>query len=414
MSNERLQVYNWNKHEGPSTPIRAPKIQVEIDDETWRDGMQGTHVITHPHTENKALYIAAAATFGYVDHFDIGFPGSGERHRQEIISLVNGAQEQKLPVSFSAAGRGAAIDDITAILEVAQKTGYPLGADLFLDGSSLRAEVEQWDRTEKLQQLKNNISIVKKEGLPVMFVPERASTTSPEELFEVCDIAASLGVDRIAIADTTGELNSYGTTQLFREVFDKVGSHYPDIKFDFHEHDDLGMGIANSMVAAQEGVDRLHATARGIGERAGNVNLEKLLVVLKLQGFRDIDTRNIQEFARLAARILSVPILDHEPIVGERSTETASGVHASTYEKVQRGEGLPPIYFAFPPESVGLRPHVRIGPMSGMANVRAFCEEIGIKDVTDEKAHELLIFAKERWALLSEDDVRLFLGRTRP
>lgn len=411
MNVETGTTYDWRKHEGPQQPIRNPTPPVEIDDETWRDGMQGTQTPRHPNAEQKAKYIKTAAELGYVDHFDIGFPASGPSHRREIIYLINFAHRQRLNLTFSAAGRGAAVDDVKSILEVAQKTGLPLRADLFLDTSSMRASVEDWNREEKLRQTMKNIAFLKKEGLSVMFVPERASVTWPAELLEACTMAAEEGVDRIAIADTTGVLDPTGTQNLFREMFGNIGKRYPKIKFDFHEHNDLGMGTANCVVAAMEGVDGLHATARGIGERAGNVKLEELLVVLNIKGLREIDGVRIQEFARMAADILNIPIGSHEPIVGQRSTETASGVHASTYEKVRKGENLPDIYFPFSPKDYGLTPLVRVGPLSGLANVHAFCEGLGIKNVTEKEAQEVLTVAKGEWRLLSEQDVRKIIGR---
>lgn len=412
MSKEIPGIYNWTRHDGPSMPVRSPRPRVEIDDETWRDGIQGTHVVHHPNTNQKALYIERAVTLGFIDHLDIGFPASGPMHRDEIVTLIDFSQKKKLPVTFSTAGRGAAIDDIKSIIEIAQRTGENVEADLFIDVSYLRADVEGWSRDERLRQTMRNIVLAKKEGLSVMFVPERASVTSPKELLEACVMAADEGVDRIAFADTTGALTPHGTSQLLRTMFENLGKRYPKIRFDFHEHDDLNMGIANCVVAAMEGIDRLHATARGIGERAGNVSLEKLLVVLNLQGFRDVDTSHIQAFARMAADILSVPIVSHEPIVGEKSPETASGVHASTYEKVRKGENLPPIYFAYDPRDVGLTAKVRIGPVSGLANVYAYCAELGIRDVTEEKAREVLDLAKKNWSLLSADEVRNVIGRT--
>ena len=410
MNAEKGIIYNWGKHEGLQQPIRNPRPPVEIDDETWRDGMQGTQA-TNPSEEQKANYIKTAAELGYIDHLDIGFPASGPLHRREIINLINFAREQRLNLTFSAAGRGAAVDDGKSILEVAQKTGFPLRADLFLDASSMRASVEGWSREEKLRQTMKNIAFVRKEDLSVMFVPERASVTRPDELIEACIMAAEEGVDRIAIADTTGVLDPIGTQKIFREVFDKIGKRYPKIKFDFHEHNDLGMGTANCIVAAMEGVDGLHATARGIGERAGNVKLEELLVVLNIKELRKIDGSRIQAFAKMAADILNIPIGSHEPIVGQRSTETASGVHASTYEKVKKGENFPDIYFPFSPKDYGLIPLVAVGPLSGLANVRAFCERLGIKDVTEEKAREVLDIAKSEYRSLSEQDVRNIVGR---
>lgn len=411
MSVEKGAIYNWEKHDGPEKTIRDLKARIEIDDETWRDGMQGTQAAHHPSLEQKASYIKIAAELGYVDHLDIGFPASGPTHRKEMIDLINFSTGKKLHLTFSAAGRGAAIDDGKSILEVAQKTGIPLRADLFLDASSIRANVEGWNREEKLRQAMKNIAFLKKEGLFVMFVPERASVTWPAELLEACTMAAEEGVDRIAIADTTGVLTPYGTSKLLRTIFEEIGSKYPDIKFDFHEHNDLGMATANCIVAAMEGVDGLHATARGIGERAGNTKLEELLVVLDIKGLRTIDGSRIQEFTKMAADILNVPIGSHEAIVGQRSTETASGVHASTYEKVRKGENLPDIYFPFRPQDYGLTPLVRVGPLSGLANVYAVCEKLGIKGVTEERALEILDAAKSEWRLLSEQDVKNIVGR---
>lgn len=403
-------VYNWNNHIGLEVPQRPVSPRVEIDDETWRDGMQGTQVEHHPTTDQKDQYVSRVAQLGYVDHLDIGFPASGVMHKDVIVDLVNSSYARKDGLTFSVAARGSQIDDIVAIREIASRTGKKLEADLFLDGSDLRASIEGWDRPEMLKRLADNIALLEKEGFPVMFVPERASATSPEELFEVCKIALESGANRIAIADTTGILTPNGTSNIFRETFRRIGDKHPDIKYDFHEHNDLGMGIANCVVAAQEGVDRIHATARGIGERAGNVNLEQLLVVLNLQGLRDVDTREIQNFARMAAEILHVPIQPHESIIGERSTETASGVHANTYRKSGR-EGMPPIYFPYHPEDVGLEARVRIGPLSSLSNVEAVLERLRIQDVTPEKKQEILDVAKTRWGLLSDTDVKNLVGR---
>lgn len=404
-SKEIQGIYSWSHHEELSTPVRGQRTRVEIDDETWRDGMQGTQVEYHPSIEQKCEYLRIAARSGYIDHVDIGFPANSPAHRSELIEIINSARRDRLNITFSAAGRGAKIDDVRAILEVAQKIHEPLEADLFLDVSKLRSEKEGWNRNEILSNLKRCVEDAKKNGLPVMFVPERASVTPPEELDEALLMVADLGVDRIAIADTTGVLTPQGTSMIFRHVFNKFGAKYPEVKWDFHEHNDLGMGIANCVVAASEGVDRLHATSRGIGERAGNVELEQLVVVLNLQGYREQDTKDMQKFAQMASQILSVPILSHEPIVGPQWPETGSGVHASSM-----GKDLS-LYLPFDPTSVGLEAHVRIGPMSGLSNVYIFCKAHGIWDVTEEKAREVLDYAQYKHGILTFEDVQNILGR---
>lgn len=405
-----LENYNWGQHPAVSEPVRPPSPSVELDNETWRDGMQGSQVVRHPSTEKKQRYLRAAANLGYSDHFDIGFPAAGAKQAAEIVTLIDFSTREGLDLTFSAAGRGAAEGDARAIIDVAQKTGESVEADLFFDASSFRAEVERWDRRDKLRQLRENIELVKRQGLPVMFVPERASDTSPEELYEVCTAAADAGADRIGIADTRGILTPNSAQTLFRSIFQNIGTRYPDMKFDFHGHNDLAMGIANCLVAAQEGIDRLHATSRGIGERSGNVPLEQLIVILNLEGFRPADTRKMQEFAHLASNILSVPISSHEPIIGKESTTTASGVHANAYGK----DSTHKIYLPIPPESIGLDAHVRIGPMSGLSNVYAYCNEIGIRGITEEEAITVLAYAKSNGGLLSSDVVKHILMPDNP
>lgn len=398
--------YDWGKHPKIAEQVRPPTSQILIDNETWRDGMQGSQVVKHPSTEQKASYLKAAESNRYSDHFDIGFPAAGAQQSDEIVTLINFSREEELELTFSAAGRGAAEGDTRAIIEVAQRTGESVEADLFFDASSLRTEAEGWDKKEKLKQLKENIELVKRHGLPVMFVPERSSDTAPEDLFEVCQMAADAGADRIGIADTRGILTPYSAQALFRSILQNVGNKYPEMKFDFHGHNDFEMGLANCLVAANEGIERLHATSRGIGERSGNVPLEQLIVILNLHGFKDVETSKIQEFAHLAADILSVPIRSHEAIIGQESTTTASGVHANAYGKDTTNQ----IYLPIPPEKIGLKTHVRIGPMSGLSNVYAYCIEIGLSGITEEQAILILNHAKSNGGLLSAEDVKGLLN----
>jgi hypothetical protein len=164
MVEEHDGIYNWNRHEGPKTPQREPRHRVEIDDETWRDGMQGTQEEedkTQPTTEERDVYIHEVTSRGYVDHFDIGFPGSGILHRDQIVNLINSSQRRNDGVTFSVAGRAGAVDDARAILEIADRTGVALEADLFWDPSKIRSKVNGWDRDEMIRRTASNIRFLK-------------------------------------------------------------------------------------------------------------------------------------------------------------------------------------------------------------------------------------------------------------
>src|SRR5687768_8319537 len=122
---QEIENYNWAKHKGLKRAVKSPASRIEIDDETWRDGLQGTQLMQHPSVDKKIEYLDIAARRGYINHADIGFPASGERHRGEIGKIIDHVTNEKLPLTLSTAGRGAAKDDVVAILQLAQKHSVP-------------------------------------------------------------------------------------------------------------------------------------------------------------------------------------------------------------------------------------------------------------------------------------------------
>jgi isopropylmalate/homocitrate/citramalate synthase len=384
--------FDWSKFDGGyNLPVRNPVANVQIDDETLRDGLQGTQLDTHPTTEGKKFYLASMAHNGFIEHADIGFPGSEELHKEELKEIMRFAIESNLPTTLSTAARGASGEDVRAIIDLSKNfDGYPLEADVFLDGSSYRAKVQNWDRDEKLQGLKDNIKLLKQNGLPVMFVPERATSTSPEELLETCRIAADLGADRICIADTVGVANESAIRNIFRFSFDKLGREYPELKWDAHFHNDRNLAMANCLTAAEEGVDRVHATMFCIGERSGNVDILQLLLNLNLEGFRDDDLTKMKEVANIASKILKYEPAENSAVYGDNAFGTSSGVHAS-------GKS---IYHLVSPDLIGQKSKTEIGPFSGRANVEAKLCELGIES-TSEIVDSILHEAKQSRGLLS-------------
>src|SRR3989344_3029464 len=131
---ERIPTYDWSNHEGPTSQVKASVFPVEIDDETLRDGLQGIQLESHPSLEKKRIYLRLASQF--VDHADIGFPGSEELHKKEIAQLISFVEARNLGISLSAAARGAMKSDIEPIIDISHGLdGYRLEADIFLDSS---------------------------------------------------------------------------------------------------------------------------------------------------------------------------------------------------------------------------------------------------------------------------------------
>src|SRR5690606_6953710 len=112
------------------------------------------------------------------------------------------------------------------------------------------------------------------EGLSVMYVTEDTTRARPETLKALYTLAIECGARRICLADTVGHATPDGVRQLVRFIRTHVIAPAGiDVRLDWHGHRDRGLGIANTLAAIEEGVDRVHGTALGIGERVGNTEM---------------------------------------------------------------------------------------------------------------------------------------------
>ena len=156
-----------------------------------------------------------------------------------------------------------------------------------------------------------------------------------------------------------------------------------------HMHDDFGLGIANSIAGFWYGANWSNLTFLGIGERAGNAELEKILVFLKerVEGFEKYNLEPIHELATYFSReLISIP--PNKAVVGSNVFAHESGIHTAGVLK------NPFTYEPYPPEKVGAKRKLLIGSSSGTEIIRHRVEEVlkedfGI-DVKIEKDDERL------------------------
>jgi 2-isopropylmalate synthase len=145
------------------------------------------------------------------------------------------------------------------------------------------------------------------------------------------------------------------------------------VKVDWHGHRDRGLALANCLAAIEAGVDRIHGTALGIGERCGNAEMDLLLVNLKLLGLHGRELSKLADYVRLAAEACRVPIAYNWPVFGEDAFRTGTGVHAAAIVKAEaKGDAwlADRVYSGVPAGWFGLSQRIEISPMSGISNVR--------------------------------------------
>jgi 2-isopropylmalate synthase len=140
------------------------------------------------------------------------------------------------------------------------------------------------------------------------------------------------------------------------------------------------------MAAIEAGVDRLHGTALGIGERVGNAEMDQLLFNLNLLGAHNHDLGRLGEYVHLVSSACDVPITGSYPVFGADAFRTGTGVHAAAIIKARKkGHSwlADRIYSAVPAGAFGMTQRIDISPVSGLSNVRYWLQQRGL-DADDE------------------------------
>ena len=407
MSTDRdALIYDWAARGPHHEPV--PDGKVMLDDETLRDGLQCPSVIDPP-LDKKIALIHLMDALG-IDTADIGLPGAGANAREHILALAR--EMAPLNITPNVACR-TVVSDIEPVVEMVQQVGAPIEVCAFIGSSPIRAYAEGWDLQQMVQNVRASVRFAKQNGLPLMFVTEDTVRATPHVLRELYGAAIDEGADRLCICDTVGGVIPYAVRNIFVGMKDfLLEKGVKDIGLDWHGHRDRGLGLINTISALAAGADRVHACALGIGERAGNTEMDLLLVNLKLLGWIERDLRRLGEYVKLASEAVGRPIRQEYPVFGEDAFETGTGVHAAAVIKAfRKGDTwlANRVYSGVPADEFGLEQKISVGPMSGKSNVIWFLEQRG-HDATEERIAAVLNKAKHSDRLLTEDEVLAAAG----
>jgi 2-isopropylmalate synthase len=373
--NEHELIYDWNLVDLPDAKIGP----VEFDDETLRDGIQSPS-IKSPTVEEKIQIMHLMAELG-IQSADIGLPGAGDKVKDDVIALASEISKHKLPIEPNCAARTVKVD-IDPIIEAVQKSGTPIEASLFIGTSPIRQYVENWSIDQLLKLSEDAITYAVKNGLEVMFVTEDTNRAHPDTLRKIYTTAIECGARRICLADTVGHSTPHGVKMLVNFMKGVVADTGEDVKIDWHGHRDRGLGLINTIAAAEAGAHRLHACALGVGERCGNTTMEHLLINLKLMGVIDNDLSKLKDYCALVSKACDVPIPFNHPVMGTDAYRTSTGVHAAAVIKAIKSghEWLADrVYSGVPASWTGRHQEIEIGPMSGASNVVFWLQSRGVE-----------------------------------
>ena len=399
-------IYDWNRQ--PDAPRPS---EVLLNDETLRDGLQSPSVKS-PSIDQKLRILHLMERLG-MDTADIGLPGAGPHVAADVERLAREIRDQKLKIQANCAAR-TVIADIRPIAEISQRVGIPIECCAFIGSSPLRQYAEGWTLDQLLRLSEDAITFAVKENLPVMYVTEDTTRTSPDNLRALYASAIRAGAARVCIADTVGHSTPFGSAAVVRFVKQVVEDCGGGVGIDWHGHRDRDFAIANTIAALDAGATRLHGAAIGIGERVGNTPMDTLVLNLVLMGYIERDLSALCEYCEAVSEATGVPIPPNYPVAGRDAFRTATGVHAAAVIKAFRKNDqalVDAVYSGVPASLVRREQQIDVGPMSGKSNVVFWLERHGYTP-SDELVERVFARAKKSNAVLTAEEIRAEVERT--
>ena len=299
--------------------------QILIFDTTLRDGEQCPGASMNI---REKLEVARQLARLRVDIIEAGFPIASDGDFEAVKAIAAEVQGPRI------AGLARCVDkDIDRAAEAVKPAGDRARIHVFLATSAIHREHKL--KMAQSEILKRSVEGVKRAlgyCKDVEFSPEDASRTEPEFLAEVTQAVIEAGATTVNIPDTVGYAAPHEFGALIKHLYD----HVPNIKnavISVHCHNDLGLAVANSLAAIQNGARQIECTINGIGERAGNASLEEIVMALKVRqdaysGYQtNIDTAQIYRSSRLVSHMTGMIVQRNKAIVGDNAFAHEAGIH---------------------------------------------------------------------------------------
>jgi isopropylmalate/homocitrate/citramalate synthase len=197
-------------------------------------------------------------------------------------------------------------------------------------------------------------------------------------------------MDALALVDTFGAISPHAMQYFVNQVKARIVT-----RLETHFHMDFGVGIANTIIALAEGVEVMHTTVLGIGERAGNVPMEETVLALLTMYGIDVGLKyeRLFELAKLVQGFSNHLIPSNRPVIGDALFNIESGIITSWWKNC--GYDKATELFPYRWEIVGQKPAEPVlGKGSGIDSVHTWLQKIGIQ-VSDESAQRILSEVKD-------------------
>lgn len=320
--------------------------KIMIYDSTLRDGAQAKGISFS--VEDKLKIVEALDKIG-VDYIEAGNPGSNPKDMEFFERIKSYKFGHSRLVAFGSTRRvGTAVENDANVLSLLKADTEAVA----IFGKSWDFHVKDILKTtseENLKMIYDTIAFFKKCGKEVIFDAElffEGYKENPAYAMETLKAASDAGADSIALCDTTG--GSFPNE--IQEITGIVAGKF-NIPIGIHCHNDIGMGVANSIMAVRAGAAQVQGTINGFGERCGNANLCTIIPNLQLKlGYECLPDKSVEDITSLSRYVNEIANIapdERAPYVGRYAFAHKAGMHSDAVSK------NPKSYEHMEPEMVG-------------------------------------------------------------
>ena len=345
---------------------------VEIYDTTLRDGTQGEGVSFS--VADKLRVAEKLDAFG-VHYVEGGWPGSNPKDIEFFKQAAKRKWRNTQIAAFGSTRRKkiAAKDDPQVKLLIAAKTPV-----VTLFGKTWLLHVKEVLRTtpkENLAMIADTIRFLKKKGKKVIYDAEHALDgykDDPEYAMATWLAAEEAGADFVVLCDTNGGSLPSEVAEITAAAREKLSCNVG-----IHTHNDIGLGVANALVAVDAGATQVQGTINGYGERTGNCNLISVIPNISLKmGKRSIPAaqiRKLRDLSRFVDEVANLMPDRRQPWVGATAFAHKGGMHVNAVQKVAQS------FEHATPDAVGNKRRILVSDLAGRSNIVMKAQEMGIR-----------------------------------
>jgi len=357
---------------------KTQKTRIQIMDTTLRDGEQ-TPDISYTASEKLHVTRLLLADVG-IDRIEIASARVSHGELEATLRITDWAREAGMIERIEVLGF---CDGQRSVDWILQAGGSVM--NLLTKGSEHHCRIHlQMTPKEHIQRIVETVNYSLQNDVLVNVYLEDWSNgvrDNFEYVSNIMNTIQGLDVERVYLADTLGIL----APDDVHHFVGVMAITWPEVKFEFHGHNDYGLATANAIAAIQAGACGVHVSVNGLGERAGNASLAEVVATIAdhTNFTTGVKESRLAVISNLIETFSGKNISANAPILGNDVFTQTAGVHAD-------GDAKGDLYATLlAPQRFGRERRYALGKLSGKASLNHNLKRLGIT-LSDENRQKVL------------------------